>query len=89
MAGDAESTKAGEQGSTFTVVAVPEHLTHQVLEYVKTLMVEESDTAGYMISGVSGAFGMGALRNDGGTYVGTGCGHKHTAKNGTDIYCKD
>lgn len=89
MAGDPESTSGGGQGDTFTVVEVPEHLTNQVLEYVKALLNEESDTAGYMMAGISGAVGMGTLRADGGPYVGTGCGHKHTAKKGTDIYCTD
>lgn len=86
MGSEADSPQHSVPDHAFSVVAVPAHLTQQIIDYVDALMEKDDDTSGFMIGGISTVSGTGPLAEK---MKHTACTWKKTGDFGWDVYCND
>jgi hypothetical protein len=81
------TTGSGEEEGNLTIVAVPEDKAQAVLDYVASLLSDESDVSGHMLSGrLAGSMSAGMLAAKQRTR--TNCVQSTTGI-GTDFTCSD
>ncbi len=85
MEQDKQAMTNPEEGPTFAIISVPEHLREQVLEHVAELTEGDSDVSGFMIGGLMSHSLSSSLRAQ---LSGTGCSTWDT-KGSMDFGCSD